>query len=74
MGFWSKAKGLFGRIGTGIKKSWNWLTSNKDKIKQAAEAASDVIGGNYGDAIKHGIATGEQLYGKVSPYANQILR
>lgn len=74
MGFWSKAKGFFGRIGTGVKKGWNWLTTNKDKIKQAAEAASDVIGGKYGDAIKQGVITGEQLYGKVSPYANQILR
>lgn len=64
MGLWSKVKGVFGRIGHGIKSGWNWLTNNKDKIAQAAEAVSDIIPGAYGDKIKQGISKGEQLYGK----------
>lgn len=64
MGLWSKVKGVFGRIGHGIKSGWDWLTTNRDKIAQAAEAVSDIIPGAAGDKIKQGIAKGEQLYGR----------
>ena len=66
MGLWSKVKGVFGRIGHGIKSGWNWLTNNRDKIEQAAEAVSDIIPSAYGDKIKQGIAKGEQIYGKTA--------
>ena len=64
MGLWSKVKGVFGRIGHGIKSGWDWLTTNRDKIAQAAEAVSDIIPGAAGDRIKQGIAKSEQLYGR----------
>ena len=47
-GFWSKVKGVFGRIGSGIKtgatKAYNWLTQNKDKIRNVAGVVTDAIG------------------------------
>ena len=58
MGFWSKAKGLFGRIGRGIKnaatKAYNWITSNKDKIEKARDTFNDVTGGKYKDYTDKG--------------------
>ena len=60
MGLWSKVKGVFGRIGHGIKGGWDWLTNNRDKIAQAAEAVSEIIPSAYGDKIKQGIAKGEK--------------
>ena len=51
MGFWSKVKGVFGRIGKGIKnvatKAYNWITDNKDKIKQATDTFNSVTNDKY---------------------------
>ena len=66
MGLWSKVKGVFGRIGGGIKTGWDWLTRNRDKIQQAAEVVSDLVPDKYGDKIKYGMAKGEQTYGRAS--------
>ena len=46
MGLWSKVKGVFGRIGHGIKSGWNWLTNNRDKIdgiQDVLQQYSDII-------------------------------
>lgn len=59
MGFWSKAKGFFGRVGNGIKnaavKSYNWLTNNKDKIQKGVDTFNDITKNKYGDATGKGM-------------------
>lgn len=47
MGFWSKVKGVFGRIGSGIKKGWDWMTTNKDKIVDTLNTASEILPDQY---------------------------
>ena len=72
MGFWSKVKGVFGRIGSGIKnvatKAYNWITNNKDKIANAAGVINDATGGKYADKMdraanlfKQGESYGQRL-------------
>lgn len=59
MGFWSKAKGFFGRVGRGIKnaavKTYNWLTSNKDKIQKGVDTFNTMTGNKYGDTTGKGM-------------------
>lgn len=43
MGFWGKVKGVFGRIGSGVKKGWDWLTGHKEQIKDALDTAQKFI-------------------------------
>lgn len=62
MGLWSKVKGVFGRIGSGIKKGFNWLTQNKDKISNVANAVNDATGGKLTGAID----TATNIYNKAS--------
>lgn len=65
MGFWSKAKGVFGRIGSGIKKGWNWLTKNKDTIADVVQKGVDVIAPQYSDRTRDIINKGQDLYGRI---------
>ena len=43
MGFWGKVKGVFGRIGKGVKSGWNWLSGHKDEIKDVLDAAQQFV-------------------------------
>ena len=56
---WSKVKGTFGRIGRGIKdaavKTYNFLSNNRDAIKQGAQVAAGMFGGKYADTINKGV-------------------
>ena len=56
---WSKVKGVAGRIGRGIKdaavKTYNFLSNNRDAIRQGANAAADMFGGKYADTIHKGV-------------------
>lgn len=70
MGFWSKAKGVFGRIGSGIKKGWNWLTKNKDTIADVVQKGVDVVAPSYSDQTRNIINKGNDYYGRT----NDILR
>ena len=36
-GLWAKVKGVFGRIGTGIKKGYNWIKDHFSTIKDVAD-------------------------------------
>ena len=55
MSFWSKAKGVFSRIGRGIKNAahsaYNWITNNKDKIQKVAGVIGDVTKHKYDDKM-----------------------
>lgn len=65
MGFWSKVKGIFGRIGSGIKKGWNWLTKNKDTIADVVQKGVDVVAPQYSDRTRDIINKGQDLYGRI---------
>ena len=56
---WSKVKGVASRIGRGIKdaavKTYNFLSNNRDAIRQGANAAADMFGGKYADTIHKGV-------------------
>jgi len=49
MGLWSKVKGVFGRIGGGIKKAYNWVKDHIGTIKDVADKAKDFIPEQYRD-------------------------
>lgn len=70
MGFWSKAKGVFGRIGNGIKSGWNWLTKNKDTIADVVQKGVDVVAPQYSDRTRDIINKGNDYYNRT----NDILR
>ena len=63
-GFWSKMKGVFGRIGSGIKKGWNWLTKNKDTIADVVQKGVDVVAPQYSDRTRDIINKGQDYYTK----------
>ena len=65
MGFRSKVKGVFGRIGSGIKKGWNWLTKNKDTIADVVQKGVDVVAPQYSDRTRDIINKGQDLYGRI---------
>lgn len=65
MGFWSKVKGVFGRIGSGIKKGWDWLTKNKDTIADVVQKGVDVVAPQYSDRTRDIINKGQDLYGRI---------
>ena len=64
MGLWSKAKGVFGRIGSGIRQGWNWLTRHKDDIEKIADAAQQFVPSQYQDQYKHAVDTGKDYFSK----------
>lgn len=58
MGFWGKVKGVLGRVGSGIKKGWNWLTHNKDKVMKAADSVAGTVADVTGnDKLKQFVDT-----------------
>lgn len=72
MGFWSKVKGVFGRIGSGIKKGWNWLTKNKDTIADVVQKGVDVVAPQYSDTTRDIINKGQDLYGRIDGVARRF--
>ena len=57
--FGTKVKSFFGGFGRGIKnaavKTYNFLSNNRDAIRQGANAAADMFGGKYADTIHKGV-------------------
>lgn len=49
MGLWSKVKGVFGRIGQGIKKGYNWVKEHLGAIKDVADKAKQFVPEQYRD-------------------------
>ena len=64
MGLWAKVKGVFGRIGRGIKKGFDWLTQNKEKIKETADKVIDVVPDKYKGKLTGLRDKGEELMNK----------
>lgn len=49
MGLWGKVKGVFGRIGGGIKKAYNWVKDHLGDIKDVADKAKQFVPEQYRD-------------------------
>lgn len=64
MGFWKKAAGVFGRIGQGIRKGFDWLTANRDKIKSATDTIGQFVPSQYKEGYDTAIRTGENIMDK----------
>lgn len=67
MGLWSKVKGVFGRIGGGIKKAYNWVKDNMSAIKDVADKAKVFVPEQYRDAYNK---YSDQGFNK----ANEVIR
>ena len=69
MGLWSKVKGVFGRIGNGIKTGYNWVKEHLGTIKDVADKAKEFIPEQYrqgyGDAINKGSAYADKIFQRV---------
>lgn len=64
MGFWAKAKGVFGKVGRGIKSAWNWLTQHKEAISDVAQKATDTFAPQYSGNVRGAIQKGNDLIDK----------
>lgn len=64
MGLWAKMKGVFSRIGSGIKKGFDWLTGNRDKIKSAIDTAQQFVPDKYKDKVTGLVDRGGALLDK----------
>lgn len=75
MGFWGKVKGVFGRIGKGIKnvatKAYDWISGNKDKIKDVANTLNENFGGQNKDKFQGWIDKGSQGVDKGLDFAKR---
>ena len=49
MGLWAKVKGVFGRIGGGVKKAYNWVKDHIGGIKDVADKAKVFVPDKYKD-------------------------
>ena len=66
MGLWSKVKGVFGRIGGGIKSGYNWIKDHIGGIKDVADKAKQFIPEQYkpavDDAYNKGFGTADKIF------------
>ena len=69
MGLWSKVKGVFGRIGSGIKQGYNWVKEHLNDIKDVADKAKVFVPEQYRDAYDK---YSDQGFNKVSGIINKI--
>jgi len=64
MGLWGKVKGVFSRIGSGVKKGWNWLTSHKDDIAKVVDAGKQMLPEQYKQTVLPAIDKGKDMFTK----------
>jgi phage-related protein len=69
MGLWSKVKGVFGRIGGGIKNAYNWVKDHFSTIKDVADKAKEFIPEQYrpgyGDVVDKGSEFAKKIFQRV---------
>ena len=65
MGLWAKVKGVFGRIGGGIKQGDNWIKDHLSTIKDVADKAKELIPEQYKDKYTDVIDKGYDTANKV---------
>jgi len=64
MGLWGKVAGVFSRIGGGVKKGWNWLTSHKDDIEKVIDTGKQLLPEKYQQKVLPTIDKGKELFNK----------
>lgn len=65
MGLWAKVKGVFGRIGGGIKKGYNWIKNHFSDIKDVAEKAKTFVPEQYRPTVDTALDKGFGTAGKI---------
>lgn len=65
MGLWSKVKGVFGRIGSGISKGYNWVKDHFGQIKDIADKAKQFVPEQYRPAVDTALDKGFDTANKV---------
>lgn len=65
MGLWGKVKGVFGRLGGGIKKAYNWVKDHIGTIKDIADKAKQFVPEQYRPAVDGVIDKGYDTANKV---------
>lgn len=65
MGLWSKVKGVFGRIGTGISKGYNWVKDHFGQIKDVVDKAKQFVPEQYRPAVDTALDKGFGTANKV---------
>ena len=65
MGLWSKVKGVFGRIGTGISKGYNWIKDHLSTIKDVADKAREFVPEQYQPAVNTALDKGFNTADKI---------
>ena len=68
MAFWSKVKGVFGKIGRGLKRGWDWLTKNKEAVSDVIQKGVDAFAPQYSDRTRDVIGRADTIISK----ANQV--
>ena len=68
MAFWSKVKGVFGKIGRGLKRGWDWLIKNKEAVSDVIQKGVDTFAPQYSDRTKDVIGRADTIISK----ANQV--
>lgn len=72
MGFWAKAKGVFGKIGRGLKSGWDWLAKHKKEISDIAQTATDTFAPQYSDQARGVIKTGNDWVDKGQQFRHYL--
>lgn len=72
MGFWSKVKGVFGKIGRGIKKGWNWLTKNKEAVSDVVQRGVDTFMPHYSDRTRDILGRADTMISKTDQFAKRL--
>lgn len=65
MALWSKVKGVFGRLGTGIRKGFDWLRKNKEAISDVGEAIGGFVPDKHRDAYNSAMETGNRFLNRI---------
>ena len=72
MGFWAKAKGVFGKVGRGVKSAWNWLTQHKEAISDVAQRATDTFAPQYSGNVRDVIQKGNDLINRTDSFRRYL--
>lgn len=64
MGLFNKVAGVFGRIGRGMRKAFDWLGNNRDKITSVTDTVGQFIPGQYRENYDKYIKSGNNIIDK----------
>lgn len=66
MGLWAKVKGVFGRVGSGVKTAYNWIKDHLSDIKDVADKAKQFVPEKYKPTVNtvldKGFGTADKVF------------